>query len=67
MSDEQTSEQIAALLREREGYERYGNDQGVADVDAALRAIGAETPHERATKAVPRKRFLGRGKNSETP
>ncbi len=33
---------IAALLRERRGYEMRGDSQGVADVDAEIVRVGAK-------------------------
>ena len=52
MADEDRTAYIAALIREREGYERYGNTDGVAAVDAELRRLGAlaEPPVERAVR-----------------
>lgn len=52
---------IDALLREREGYARYGRADRVAAVDAQLEAAGvvvnAEPPVEKraASKRAPRK------------
>jgi hypothetical protein len=45
--------QIAALLREREGYVRYGKKSRVKDVDAELKRLGHEP-----TKAEPKKRAV---------
>lgn len=52
LTSEQRKAHIAALLREREGYERFGLDKRVAEVDEQLKAYGhnAETPARRATK-----------------
>jgi hypothetical protein len=52
MTDEQKKAHIAALLRERDGYERYGLTERVAEVDAELSRWGhrAQTPAKRATK-----------------
>ena len=52
MTDEQRKAQIAALLNERRGYEMYGNEQGVKDVDESLADIGyeAKPPAKRATR-----------------
>ena len=49
---EQEKAQIAALLREREGYERSGNKERMAAVDAELRRLGhkASAPSKRAEK-----------------
>lgn len=43
---------IAALLKERAGYERYGRKDKVAEVDAELKKLGAnpKPPAKRATK-----------------
>lgn len=45
---------IAALLREREGYVRYGRDSRLADVDAELKRLGyedkAKKPQGRASR-----------------
>lgn len=58
LTKEQTKDYIAALLREREGYERYGNAEGLASVDAELERVGhkAKTPARRATKMTPKPR-----------
>jgi hypothetical protein len=52
MSKEQVKEQIQALLREREGYERYGRDDRVKAVDEQLQALGhgGRPPARRATR-----------------
>lgn len=52
MNKEQTQEYIAALIRERAGYEQYGLKDRVADVDAELKRVGyeAKAPAKRATK-----------------
>lgn len=56
MTDEQKKEHIAALLREREGYARYGRKDKVAEVDAVLDLIQGKAPAKRATKLSPKKR-----------
>lgn len=56
MTNEQKREYIAALLREREGAERYGRDGTVAEIDTELARIGhrARSPQQRAeTMAAP--------------
>ncbi len=40
----------AALLREREGYARYGRTDRVAQVDAELERIGAAPPKPKRTR-----------------
>ncbi len=52
MNDDQTKAQIQALLREREGYERAGKTERLAQVNAQLRDLGhqAKTPAKRADK-----------------
>jgi hypothetical protein len=52
MNENEKAEQIAALIRERKGYEIRGLADRVASVDAALREIGAEgaTPAKRSAK-----------------
>lgn len=52
MEDNEKAERIAALIRERVGYEQRGLTDRVDAVDAELRAIGAEgaTPAKRAAK-----------------
>lgn len=49
MSDKET---IAALVREMEGYEKYGRKDRAAEVKAQLDAIGADAkpPAKRASK-----------------
>lgn len=51
-TSEQMRDYIAALIRERDGYERVGNKTGVADVDAELERVGhnAKPPAKRAKK-----------------
>jgi hypothetical protein len=51
---EQEKGYIAALLRERAGYEQQGKTASVAEVDAELARLGAKaaTPAKRATKRV---------------
>ncbi len=58
MTDEQRKAYIAALLREREGYERYDHAEKVEEVDAELKRVGyqAKTPAKRSFKAEPSKR-----------
>jgi hypothetical protein len=58
MTKEQTKDYIAALLRERAGYEQYGHADRVAEVDAELERVGhkAKTPAQRATKMTPKGR-----------
>jgi hypothetical protein len=58
LTSEQIKAEIQALLREREGYVRYGRDEKVKQVDAALEAFGhrAKTPAKRATKLTPKPR-----------
>lgn len=57
MTDEKKQQIIKALLREREGYEVRGDAQGIADVNAELRRLGAEgaPPVKRAAKRSPRR------------
>ena len=52
VTDEQRAAHIAALIRERDGYERYGRADRVAAVDEELRRLGGEgeRPGRRATK-----------------
>ena len=52
MTDEEKAARIAALIREREGYERRSMDDRVAAINADLRALGenASTPAARAAK-----------------
>lgn len=51
-TDEQAQAYIQALIRERAGYETYGNADGVAQVDAELNRMGASSaaPAKRAAK-----------------
>ena len=58
MTNEQKKDYIAALLRERAGYEQYGHADRVADVDAELERVGhkARPPAQRATKLTPKDR-----------
>jgi hypothetical protein len=53
VTDEQKAELIAALVRELEGYEKYGRKDRAAEVKKQLDAIGAEgkPPAKRATKS----------------
>lgn len=62
MNETEKAEKIAALLREKAGYEQRGLTDRVAAVDAELRAIGAEAapPAKRATKRTSTR------KNSES-
>lgn len=57
MTDEKKQQIIKALLREREGYEVRGDAQGISDVNAELRRLGADgaPPVKRATKRSPRR------------
>jgi hypothetical protein len=52
LTDEQHAAHIAALLREREGYEAAGKTDRAEQVTAELRRLGAEAtpPAKRATK-----------------
>lgn len=52
MTAAQRQAHIQALLTEREGYERAGNDERVAQVDEQLRVYGheAQTPAKRAER-----------------
>lgn len=52
MTKEQTKAYIEALLREKEGYVRYGRDADAAEVDKELKRVGykAQTPQKRAVK-----------------
>lgn len=52
MTDQERKAYAAALLREREGYVRAGDDERVDGVDAELRRIGADgaPPYQRAAK-----------------
>ena len=51
-SNEQIAAYIAALLEERRGYERAGDDAAVAGVDAELERVGhkAKAPAKRAER-----------------
>lgn len=58
---------VAALLREREGYARYGKTERVAAVDAELDRLGVARPDvhdgtERAVTAPAEKAVPGRGR-----
>lgn len=44
MTDERLENFIAALLRERDGYEMRNDADGVAQVNAELAKVGAKTP-----------------------
>ena len=57
MTSEQTAAHIQALLVEREGYERYGNTDGVKAVDEQLEIYGhkAKKPAARAKKMTAAK------------
>lgn len=46
---------VDALLREREGYVRYGREDRVKDVDAELKRLGVRRPaaHRGTERAVP--------------
>lgn len=52
MTDEQTKAHIAALTRELEHYDRYGNDGRAKQVRAELRRLGdaGKPPAKRSTK-----------------
>lgn len=52
MTDQERKAHIAALVREREGYERAGKSDRVKAVDAELRRLGHEgaPPAQRATR-----------------
>lgn len=51
-TNQQSADYIAALLRERDGYEVHGRTEKVAEVNAELKRIGAQgkPPAKRATK-----------------
>lgn len=57
MTSEQRKAEIQALLREKEGYVRYGRDDKAKQVDEALAALGhnAKPPAKRSTKMTARK------------
>jgi hypothetical protein len=52
LTKEQTKDRIKALLYEREGYEKYGKDDQVKQVDEQLKLLGhqAKPPAKRSTK-----------------
>jgi hypothetical protein len=52
MTSEQKRDLIAALIRERAGYEQYGHTDRVAEVDAELAKLGhrAKPPAQRAQR-----------------
>lgn len=52
MTDEQQAVQIAALIRERDGYEAAGKTDRAEQVTAELTRLGAKAtpPAKRATK-----------------
>jgi hypothetical protein len=52
MTDQERQAYAKALMREREGYVRAGDDERVAGVDAELRRIGADgtPPSQRASR-----------------
>lgn len=52
LTDQQRQQTIAALIRERDGYLRYGRNDRAALIDAELKRLGAEgaAPAKRATK-----------------
>lgn len=54
MTDDQRAARIRALIEEREGYRRRGEQSRVELVEKALRDLGAEgeTPAARAAKRV---------------
>lgn len=57
MNNEQKKAYIAALLHEREGYERYGDKDSLQAVDAELARVGheAKAPAKRATRMTKKK------------
>lgn len=57
MSKEEQKAYIAALLKEREGYEKYGLTDRVEEVDAELDRLGhkAKPPAKRAAKMTAKK------------
>ena len=52
LTNEQRAAQVAALIRERDGYVRYGRLERAARVDAELQRLGADgaPPARRATR-----------------
>lgn len=52
LTDEQTKDYIAALVRELHGYEVHGDTDGAKAVNAELKRLGAHAkpPAKRATK-----------------
>lgn len=54
--------QVAALLREREGYARYDRADRVAMVDAELKRLGVAPAGGRETAAESKPRRTARGK-----
>jgi hypothetical protein len=57
LTDQQRADRIAALVREQEGYEKYGKTDRVKEVQAQLDALGAEgaPPQKRAAKKAKAK------------
>lgn len=53
---------VTGLLREREGYARYGRADRVADVDAELKRLGVAVPGAKETAAESKPRRTARGK-----
>lgn len=55
-TEEQNAEMIAALIRERDGYERLGLDDRVREVDEELARWGANAKPPAKRAATRRKR-----------
>jgi hypothetical protein len=57
MNNEQKKAYIAALLYERQGYERYGDKAALDAVDAELARVGheAKAPAQRSTRMTKKK------------
>ncbi len=49
---ERRKSHIAALLREREGYEAEGDEEKIAAVDASLHGYGYDAPQPRGKRAA---------------
>lgn len=60
ITDDDRQARITALIEERRGYEQRGLTERVAEVDAELRAYGAEG-------AAPAKRAAKRPSSRKTP
>lgn len=62
MTDQQRANYISALIREREGYMRSGDEARAAEVSEELRKIGAEgdAPAKRATTRPSRRKTESR-------